>query len=93
MNLYVGNLPFKITESELEEIFAQFGTVTSVKIIMDRQSEKSKGFGFVEMAEQEEGKKAIEKLHGSTLQNRQIIVDEARPQQKKSSGGSFSRRR
>lgn len=79
MNIYVGNLNFKVTESDLEGIFEEYGTVDSVKIIMDKYSGKSKGFGFVTMENEEEAKKAISELDGGTLENREIVVNEAKP--------------
>lgn len=91
MNLYVGNLPFKLPESELEDLFSPFGEVKSVKIIKDYYSNQSKGFGFVEMAGSNEGQQAIKELNDTTVQGRQIIVNEARPQ-KKRAGGRSSRR-
>ena len=65
MNLYVGSLPFKISEAELNELFKEYGEVTSVKIIIDKYSGKSKGFGFVEMLNEAEAKKAIKELNGA----------------------------
>jgi RNA recognition motif-containing protein len=85
--LYVGNLPFGASEEELKNLFAQAGTVESVKIVVDSYSGRSRGFGFVEMASKEEGEKAISQLNGKTLMERALIVNEARPQKKK--GGEF----
>jgi len=79
MNIYVGNLDFKVNESDLEEIFQEYGTVSSAKIITDKYSGRSKGFGFVTMDEDEEGTKAIENLNGVSFANRTITVNEARP--------------
>ena len=90
MNLYVGNLPYKLTDSELENLFSPFGEVKSVKIIKDQYSDRSKGFGFVEMADGSDGQRAIKELNGTTVHERQIIVNEARPQ-KKRPGGRQSR--
>jgi cold-inducible RNA-binding protein len=90
MKLYVGNLAFGVTEDELTELFKAYGEITSAKIITDRFSGKSKGFGFVEMGSRDEGQQAIDALNGKTLQNRQIVVNEARPQTKpkgRSAGG------
>lgn len=78
--LYVGNLPFKVREEDLMSLFQQAGTVESVNIIRDKFSGQSRGFGFVEMASQEEAQKAIDTLNGHSLENREIIVNEARPQ-------------
>ena len=79
MNIYVGNLSYGVNESDLKDIFAEYGEVTSVKVIKDKFSGKSKGFAFVEMANNEEGKKAIQELDGGTLDNRKVIVNEAKP--------------
>ena len=68
MNIFVGSLPFKIEESELQEIFEEYGEVTSVKIITDRATGRSKGFGFVEMTNEEEAKKAIEELNNAEIE-------------------------
>ncbi len=83
--LYVGNLPFKVREEDLMSLFQQAGTVQSVNIIRDKFSGQSRGFGFVEMATQEEAQKAIDTLNGHSLENREIIVNEARPQAPRSS--------
>lgn len=85
--LYIGNLPYSTTEDDLRTMFAQAGNVDTVAVIMDRESGRSKGFGFVEMATDEEAKAAIAKCNGQTLGERQIIVDEARPQERKEGGG------
>jgi RNA recognition motif-containing protein len=78
--LYVGNLPFKTGEEELQALFQQAGAVTTVSVIRDKFSGHSRGFGFVEMSSPEEALKAIEMFNGHSLLNRQIIVNEARPQ-------------
>lgn len=77
--LYVGNLPFSATEQVLTEAFAACGTVTSAKIIMDRESGRSKGFGFVEMSTGTEAQNAIEKFNGADWEGRPMTVNEARP--------------
>jgi RNA recognition motif-containing protein len=89
--LYVGNLSFSTSEEQLSSAFAQFGTVESAKIITDRDTGRSKGFGFVEMSNDEEAHKAIEKLNGTDLSGRNINVSEARPQEERPrrSGGGF----
>ncbi len=79
MNIYVGNLDFKVSENDLEGIFEEYGTVSSSKIITDKMSGRSKGFGFVTMENQDEANKAIEELNGTTLKSREIVVNEARP--------------
>ena len=78
-NIYVGNLPYSITDAKLEEAFTPFGTVERAKVIVDRVSDRSRGFGFVEMANSEEAKAAIEGLNGSELDGRTLVVNEARP--------------
>jgi RNA recognition motif-containing protein len=77
--LYVGNLPFSATDESLQEMFAQSGSVTSAKIIMDRDTGRSKGFGFVEMSSEQEASDAIQKLNGQSVGGRAITVAEARP--------------
>ena len=77
MNIYVGSLHFKMNEAELKELFEEYGEVGSAKIIFDKYSGKSKGFGFVEMPNEAEAKKAIEELNGSEVGGRNIIVNES----------------
>jgi RNA recognition motif-containing protein len=79
MNIYVGNLSYGISEDELKEVFENYGTVDSVKIIKDRETGRSKGFGFIEMPNEEEAKTAIEQLNDSEVQNRNLRVNQARP--------------
>lgn len=78
-NLFVGSLPFSVTEDAVGQLFAQYGQVQSVSIIKDRYTGNSRGFAFVEMATEEEAKQAIEKLNGYNLEGRNIIVKEALP--------------
>ena len=78
MNIYVGNLPFATTEEELKDIFSEFGEVDSAKIIMDRETGRSKGFGFVEMSDNS-AKKAIADLDGTEVNGKNITVNEAKP--------------
>lgn len=87
--IYVGNLSFNIETNQLNDVFAQFGTVASVNIITDRDSGRSKGFGFVEMAESSEAQTAIENLNGTDLGGRPMKISEAKPQEPRSNGGSF----
>ena len=87
MNLYVGNLPYSVTESELSSAFGKFGEVGSAKIIMDRDSGQPKGFAFVEMANKSEAIKAISDLNGSIMNEREIVVNEAKPRESRPSGG------
>ena len=77
MNIYVGSLHFKMSEAELKELFEEYGEVASAKIIIDKYSGKSKGFGFVEMPNGDEAKKAIEELNGAEVSGRNIIVNES----------------
>ncbi len=79
MNVYVGNLNYDLSEDELKQAFEEFGEVTSAKIISDRYSGRSKGFGFVEMSSDDEAKAAIEALSGKELNGRTMVVNEARP--------------
>jgi len=79
MNLYVGNLPYQLSESELEALFTPFGRVREAKIIKDQYSDRSKGFGFVEMPDNSSAQAAIDGLNGSSVGGRQIVVNEARP--------------
>ncbi len=84
--IYVGNLPFSATQESLSEMFSQFGTVSSTKIITDRDTGRSKGFGFVEMTDASEADAAIEKLHGSDMGGRNLTVNEAKPMEPRSGG-------
>ena len=79
MNIYVGNLPYSVGEEDLQSIFSEYGEVESVKIITDKYSGRSKGFGFVVMEKDDEAKAAIENLNGKSVDNREITVNEARP--------------
>ena len=89
MNIYVGNIPFHVTEGELEDAFAAYGDVASVKIIMDRETGRSKGFGFVEMDDDEEGREAIDALNQFEMEGRALKVNEARPRTGGGGGGNF----
>jgi RNA recognition motif-containing protein len=85
--LYVGNLPFSATDAELQQIFAQAGTVTSAKVITDRDTGRSKGFGFVEMSTDQEAADAISKFNGADYNGRPMTVAEAKPQAPREGGG------
>lgn len=91
MNIYVSNLSFNIQDEDLREFFAEYGEVTSAKIITDRETGRSRGFGFVEMADDEASKKAIAELDGASIDNRTIKVMEAKPKEDRParSGGGF----
>ena len=87
--IYVGGLPYSTSEAELEGLFGQHGTVSSVKVITDKFTGQSRGFGFVEMATEDEANAAITALNGTQLENRTLTVNEARPQAPRSGGGGF----
>lgn len=83
MNLFVGNLPYSMTSDDLAQTFAQAGTVVSAKVISDKYSGRSRGFGFVEMSSDEESKKAIEMFNGKDVNGRPLVVNEARPREER----------
>ena len=83
MNIYVGNLDFKVNENELEGLFENYGTVSSAQIIVDKYSGRSKGFGFVTMENDAEASKAIKELNGTLVKDREIVVNEARPRKER----------
>ena len=85
--LYVGGLPYSVTDGQLEEIFAEHGTVESARVIADKFTGQSRGFGFVEMGSGEEGQRAIDAVNGTELQGRTLTVNEARPQERRSGFG------
>lgn len=87
MKLYVGNLSFQTSSFELEELFASVGTVESANVIEDRETGRSRGFGFVEMANQEDGEKAIAELNGKEHNGRELKVNEAKPRENRGGGG------
>ncbi len=87
MKLYVGGLAYSVTDKELEELFAGHGQVVSAVVIKDRDSCHSKGFGFVEMAEDDAAQNAIKELNGKELSGRSIVVNQARPQEDRRPGG------
>lgn len=79
MNIYIGNLNYRVQEEDLKQVMEEYGAVDSVKIIKDRETGRSKGFGFVEMANDDDAKKAIEELNEAEYEGRQMVVKEARP--------------
>ena len=79
MNIYIGNLNYRVREEDLKQVMEEYGVVDSVKIIKDRETGKSKGFGFVEMGNDAQAKQAIEELNGAEYEGRTMIVKEARP--------------
>ncbi len=87
MKIYVGNISYETTESKLHKIFSEFGQVLNAKVMTDKFTGRTRGFGFVEMESESEGMKAIEQLHNTSQDNRTIIVNEARPQVEREPGG------
>ncbi len=85
-NIYVGNLPYSVTSEELREVFEQYGEVQSAVVITDRYTGRSRGFGFVEMVDNQEAERAIEELNGSNLGGRNIVVNETRPREDRGGG-------
>lgn len=93
MNIYVGNLSWDMTEQDLADLFSPFGEVTSAKIVTDKfNNNRSKGFGFVEMSDDEAGKSAIDNLNGTEIQGRGIVVNESQPKQGGAGGGGFKKK-
>jgi RNA recognition motif-containing protein len=94
MNIYVANVPFKASEQDLKELFEEFGEVSSAKIIMDKETQRSRGFAFVEMPEDSAARQAITKLNGSNFLGKDLVVNEARPKTDapRGGGGGFNRR-
>ncbi len=91
MKLYVGNLSYQTTDASLQELFSQAGTVESASLITDRDTGRSRGFGFVEMASREEGEKAIQQFNGTEIDGRSLTVSEARPRENNNRGGGSGR--
>jgi hypothetical protein len=87
--LYVGNLPYQMRDSDLEQAFSQFGQVTSAKVMMERETGRSKGFGFVEMGSDAEAQAAISGMNGQPLGGRSVVVNEARPMENRPRGGGY----
>src|ERR1700749_1898370 len=87
MNIYVSNLIFNVQDEDLQEYFAEYGEVTSAKVIMDKFTNRSRGFAFVEMPDQEAAKKAIQELDGASVDGRTINVSEAKPREERNGGG------
>ena len=87
MKLYVGNLSFATSNSDLQELFASVGTVESASVVEDRDTGRSRGFGFVEMSSKEEGERAIEELNGKEVDGRELKVNEAKPRENRAGGG------
>ena len=91
MNIFVGNLPFQTNDEELREAFGRFGAVDSAQVIMDRETGRSRGFGFVEMPNNDEAQQAISAMNGADLGGRSLTVNEARPKAPRSGGGGGGR--
>ena len=91
MKLYVGNLAFQTSSDELQQLFAQAGTVESASVVEDRETGRSRGFGFVEMATKEEGEAAITQFNGKEVNGRSLTVNEARPRENRGGGGGGGR--
>lgn len=89
INIYVGNLPFSTTDTDLEDLFSPFGTVSRAAIITDRETGRSRGFGFVEMDNDEEGRKAIDEMNEKEFDGRNLTVNEARPRAPRTGGGGY----
>lgn len=86
--LFVGSLPYDVTEDQLSELFTPYGQVVSTKLIMDRETGRSKGFGFVEYATETEAQEAVERMNGAAVGRRQIVVNEARPLENRAVAGA-----
>ena len=91
MNIYVGNLSYNTTEDDLTSLFSKAGSVDTARIVTDRETGRSKGFGFVEMSNNDEAKAAIEKFNGVEFDNRSITVNEAKPREEGGRSGGFNR--
>lgn len=92
MNIYVGNLSWNMTDADLNELFIQYGAVSNAKVLKDKTSGRSRGFGFVEMEDDEAAKAAIAALNDSEVQGRKLIVNESQPKAEGSGGGGFKKR-
>jgi RNA recognition motif-containing protein len=88
MNIYVANIPWKASEEELKGLFAEYGEVDSAKIIVDKFTQRSRGFGFIEMKDDEAGRRAITELNGRDFMGKNLVVNEARPREDRGNGGN-----
>ena len=92
MNIYVANIPWKATEEQLKQLFSEYGEVSSAKIIMDKVTQRSRGFGFVEMGDDNSGRNAINELNGRDFLGKNLVVNEARPREERPArSGGFRR--
>ncbi|MFI5193909.1 MAG: RNA recognition motif domain-containing protein [Chitinophagales bacterium] len=91
MNIYVSNLSFNVTDEDLNEYFAEYGEVSSAKVILDKFTQKSRGFAFVEMSDEEAAKKAIQELDGASVDGRTINVSVAKPREERTGGGGANK--
>ncbi len=91
--LYVGGLPYSVTDDQLQQLFASHGTVESAKVIVDKYTDRSRGFGFVEMSTEAEAEKAIQALNGSQHMGRSLTVNISKPREERSGGGGYNRDR
>ena len=87
MNIYVANIPWKATEDQLRDLFNQYGEVNQAKIILDRETQRSRGFGFVEMSDDAAARQAIAALNGNDFMGKNLVVNEARPREDRPAGG------
>ena len=92
MNIYVGNLSWGLKDQDLADLFAPFGEVASAKIVMDKFTQRSKGFGFVDMPNDEQAQAAIAQLNGSEIEGRNLVVNESRPKEGGAGGGGFKKK-
>jgi len=92
MNIYVANIPFNATDSDLKQLFEGYGSVTSAKIIIDKETQRSRGFGFVDMPDDSSARKAMNELNGFNFQGKDLNVNEARPKTDNPRGGGYGNR-
>lgn len=91
VNIYVGNLPYSTTDAELQQMFAQHGEVRKAQVVMDRETGRSRGFGFVEMSNDQQGRATIDAMNGQDMDGRKLVVNEAKPREARPAGGGGGR--